>query len=162
MKITFGKIGGLAVKRLILICSLGSIALGFAYSQDWDVPQVLKRLELGEEEIENIREVFEQTDKEIREARLEIDILKAQLRKLLFQQQVNMREVERLLRESLEWEMNERMAQIRRQVQLRTLLGDAKYARLTEMVETRRRLQEENERASRAHEEKEQAERARP
>jgi hypothetical protein len=150
------------VKRLILICLLGLIALGFAYGQDWDNPQVLKRLELGEEEMENIRGVFEQTEKEIREARLEIDILKAQLRKLLFQQQVNMREVERLLRDSLEWEMKERMAQIQRQVQLRTILGDAKYARLMETVEARRRLQEENERALRTREEKEQAERARP
>ncbi len=150
------------MKRLILICLLGLIAFGFAYSQGWDVPQVLKRLELSEEEMEDIKEVFEQTEKEIREARLEIDIFKAQLRKLLFQQQVNMREVERLLRDSLEWEMKERMAQIQRQVQLRTLLGDTKYARLMEAVEARRRLQEENERASRAREEKEQAERARP
>ena len=150
------------MKRLILICLLGLTALGFAYGQDWDNPQVLKRLELGEEEMENIRGVFEQTEKEIREARLEIDILKAQLRKLLFQQQVNMREIERLLRDSLEWEMKERMAQIQRQVQLRTILGDAKYARLMETVEARRRLQEENERASRAREEKEHAERARP
>jgi hypothetical protein len=150
------------VKRPILICLLGLIALGFAYGQDWDNPQVLKRLELGEENMENIRGVFEQTEKEIREARLEIDILKAQLRKLLFQQQVNMREVERLLRDSLEWEMKERMAQIQRQVQLRTILGDAKYAKLMETVETRRRLQEENERALRAREEKEHAERARP
>ena len=150
------------MKRLILICLLGLIAVGFAYSQDWDNPQILKRLDLGEEEIANIREVFEKTEMEIREARLEIDILKAQLRKLLFQQQVNMREVERLLRDSLEWEMKERMAQIQRQVQLRTLLGDTKYARLTETVEARRRVQEEKERSLPAREEKEQAERARP
>jgi len=150
------------VRRTVVICLLGLIAVGFAYSQDWDNPQLLKRLDLGEEEIANIREIFEKTEKEIREARLEIDILKAQLRKLLFQQQVNMREVERLLRDSLEWEMKERMAQIRRQVQLRTLLGDTKYARLTEAVEARRRVQEEKERSLRSREEKEQAERARP
>ena len=150
------------MRRLAVICLLGLIAVGFAYSQDWDTPQILKRLDLGEEEIENIREAFEKTEKEIREARLEIDILKAQLRKLLFQQQVNMREVERLLRDSLEWEMKERMAQIQRQVQLRTLLGDTKYARLMEAVEARRRVQEEKERALPAREEKEQAERARP
>ena len=150
------------MRRLVVICLLGLIAVGFAYSQDWDNPQILKRLDLGEEEIANIREVFEKTEMEILEARLEIDILKAQLRKLLFQQQVNMREVERLLRDSLEWEMKERMAQIQRQVQLRTLLGDTKYARLTETVEARRRVQEEKERSLPAREEKEQAERARP
>ena len=150
------------MRRLVVICLLGLTVVGFAFSQDWDNPQILKRLDLGEEEIANIREVFEKTEMEIREARLEIDILKAQLRKLLFQQQVNMREVERLLRDSLEWEMKERMAQIQRQVQLRTLLGDTKYARLTETVEARRRVQEEKERSLPAREEKEQAERARP
>lgn len=60
------------------------------------------------------------------------------------------------------WEMKERMAQIQRQVQLRTLLGDTKYARLTETVEARRRVQEEKERSLPAREEKEHAERARP
>jgi hypothetical protein len=59
--------------------------------------------------------------------------------------------------------MKERMAQLQRQVRLRTLLGDTKYARLMETVETRRRVQEEEkESALRAREEKEQAGRARP
>ena len=71
-----------------------------------------------------------------------------------------MREVERLLRQSLDWEFKERMAQIRRQVELRELLGDAKYARLTQVVERRRMLQQEQER--RLREEPERAERGRP
>jgi len=59
---------------------------------------------------------------------------------------VNMREVERLLRQSLDWELKERMAHIRRQVELRELLGDGKYARLSEAVERRRQAQEQQER----------------
>jgi hypothetical protein len=77
----------------------------------------------------------------------------------LFEEQVNMREVERLLRQSLEWELKERMAQIRRQVELRQLLGDAKYARMTQAEERRRQTQEEQERRSR--EEPERTERGR-
>jgi hypothetical protein len=96
----------------------------------------------------------------MREARLEIDVLRAQLRKLLFKEQVDMREVERMLRRGLEWELKERMAQIRRQVELRELLGDAKFAQLTRAAERRRLLLEEQER--RLREEAERAERGRP
>jgi hypothetical protein len=148
------------VKRLILLVVVGLLVAGFSYGQDWDNPEVLERLDLEEEEVEKIREIFERTEREIREARLEIDVLRAQLRKLLFQEQVNMREVERMLRQSLDWELKERLAQIRRQVELRELLGDAKYARLTQVVERRRMLQQEQER--RLREEPERAERGRP
>jgi hypothetical protein len=147
------------VKKLIFIVVLGLLAGGFSYGQDWDNPAVLGRLDLDQGQVEKIREIFEQTEREIREARLEIDVLRAQLRKLLFEEQVNMREVERLLRQSLEWELKERMAQIRRQVELRQLLGDAKYARMTQAEERRRQTQEEQERRSR--EEPERTERGR-
>ncbi len=83
-------------------------------------------------------------------------MLKAQLRKLLFEEQVNMREVERMLRQSLEWELKERLAQIRRQVELRELLGDAKYARMSQAVERRRMQQGEQERRLREEAEKDE------
>ena len=147
------------MKKLIFIVVLGLLAGGFSYGQDWDNPEALGRLGLDQGQVEKIREIFEQTEREIREARVEIDVLRAQLRKLLFEEQVNMREVERLLRQSLDWELKERMAQIRRQVELRQLLGDAKYARMTQAEERRRLTQEEQERRSR--EEPERTERGR-
>lgn len=134
------------MKRVLLIVVLVLLAVGFSYGQDWDNPEFLERLDLDEQEAERIREIFEETEREIRQARLEIDVLRAQLRKLLFEEQVNMREVERMLRQSLDWELKERMAQIRRQVELRELLGDAEYARMTQAMERRRVLQEEQER----------------
>lgn len=132
------------MKRVLLIVVLALLAVGLSYGQDWDNPEVLQRLDLDEEEAQRIREIFEETEREIRQARLEIDVLRAQLRKLLFEEQVNMREVERMLRQSLDWELKERMAQIRRQVELRELLGDDKYARMSQAVE-KRRMQEERE-----------------
>ena len=134
------------MKRLMLFLMMGLLAVGFSYAQDWDNPEVLERLDLDEQQVEKIREIFEETEKEIRQARLEIDVLRAQLRKLLFEEQVNMREVERMLRQSLEWELKERMAQIRRQVELRELLGDVKYARMSQATEKRRLMQEQQER----------------
>lgn len=134
------------MKRLMLFLMMGLLAVGFSYAQDWDNSEVLERLDLDEQQVEKIREIFEETEKEIRQARLEIDVLRAQLRKLLFEEQVNMREVERMLRQSLEWELKERMAQIGRQVELRELLGDAKYARMSQAIEKRRLMREQQER----------------
>jgi hypothetical protein len=130
----------------MLFLIMGLLAAGFSYAQDWDNPELLERLDLDEQQVEKIREIFEETEKEIRQARLEIDVLRAQLRKLLFEEQVDMREVERMLRQSLEWELKQRMAQIRRQVELRELLGDAKYARMSQAIEKRRLMQEQQER----------------
>jgi hypothetical protein len=142
------------VRRLMLFFVMGLLAVGFSYAQDWDNPEVLKRLDLDEQQVEKIRGIFEETEKDIRRSRLEIDVLRAQLRKLLFEEQVNMREVEQMLRQSLEWELKERMAQIRRQVELRELLGDAKYARMSQAMEKRRSMQEQQERRSREEAEK--------
>lgn len=134
------------MRRLLLIVVLALITAGLAQAQDWENPEFLKRLDLEEQQIQQLRAILERTEREIREARIEVDILKAQLRKLLFEAEVNMREVERLLRQSLDWELKERMAHIRRQVELRELLGDGKYARLSEAVERRRQAQEQQER----------------
>ncbi len=146
------------MKRLSVIVFLGVIATALAFGQDWEIPEALERMGLSEEQIETVMEVFEQTEHEIQEARLELEILKAQMRKLLFQEGVDMREVERLLRNSLDWELKERMAQIRRQVELRSVLGDRMYARLMERMQERRRW-EENDQAERARRQREEMER---
>jgi hypothetical protein len=49
-----------------------------------------------------------------------------------------MKQVENLLRASLDWEYKLRLAQITRQVEIRELLGNSKYARLVEAVRKRR------------------------
>ena len=81
------------MKRLLVVVILGLLAIGLSFAQDWDNPEFVERLDLDEQEVEQIREIFEQTEREMREARLELDVLRAQLRRLLFQEQVNMREL---------------------------------------------------------------------
>lgn len=127
------------MKRMALIVMVLGIAVLAAGAQDWDSPQLLERAGLSEQEIEQVTRVFEDTERTITEARLEVDLLKAQLRKLLFAENPDMREVERLLRASLEWELKERLAQISRQVELRRVLGDRRYARLMQEWRERQR-----------------------
>jgi len=131
------------MKRTALIVVLLAACAGAALAQDWDNPQLLAKAGLSEQEIAEVTAVFDDTEKIIQGARLEIDVLRAQLRKLLFaeEQKVEMREVERLLRSSLEWELKERMAQVRRQVELRRILGDRRYAHI--IAQLRERLRRE-------------------
>jgi Spy/CpxP family protein refolding chaperone len=125
-------------KRFVLAALLLGLGLVLAFGQEVGDRQVWTRLGLTEEEITRITAIFDRTEQAIRQARLEIDVLKAELKKVLYQDPVDMKEVEPLLRASLDWEYKLRLAQITRQVEIRQLLGNRKYARLLEAVRKRR------------------------
>jgi len=127
------------MRRTALIAVVLAACAGTLFAQDSAAPQFLAEAGLSEQEVKELTRVFDETEAAIREARVEMDVLKAQLRRLLFKEaeKVDMREVERLMRSSLEWELKERMAQVRRQVELRRVLGDRRYARLGEQLRER-------------------------
>jgi hypothetical protein len=120
---------------VFLLALAAAVAFGQA-EEDW---RVWQKLGLSEAQMEQARGIFERTQKSIREARAEIDVLKAEMRRLLLREAVDMAQVEKQLRASLEWEYRLRLAQISRQVELRRLLGDRDYARLMEAIRDRRR-----------------------
>ncbi len=125
-------------RRFALAGLLLCLGLALVFGQEADDRKVWTRLGLSEEEISRLTAIFDSTERTVRQSRLEIEVLKAQLKKTLFQDPVDMNEVERLLRASLDWEYKLRLAQITRQVQVRQLLGDRKYARLFEALRKRR------------------------
>ncbi len=126
------------MKRKAVAVLLLALAAGAAFAQTDEDRRVWQKLGLSEEQIGQAREIFERADKVVREARAEIDVLKAELRRLLLREPVDMEQVEKQLRASLEWEYRLRLAQIRRQVDLRRLLGDETYARLMQALRERR------------------------
>ncbi len=125
------------MKRKAVAVLLLALAAGAAFAQSDEDRWAWQKLGLGEEQIGQVRDIFERADKVIREARAEIDVLKAELRRLLLREPVDMEQVEKQLRASLEWEYRLRLAQIRRQVDLRRLLGDETYARLMQALRER-------------------------
>jgi len=127
------------MRRWIVAVLLLAMAAAGASGQAGEDPQVWRKLGLSEEQIDQAQGIFESTQKSVREARAEIDVLRAELRRLLPREPVDMGQVERQLRASLEWEYRLRLAQISRQVELRRLLGDRDYARLMEAIRERRR-----------------------
>ncbi len=130
------------VPVLLLLLVLAAAA---AFGQAEEELQAWRKLGLSEEQGAQVREIYERTQKSIRESRAEIDVLKAELRRLLLREPVDMNQVEKQLRASLEWEYRLRLAQISRQVELRQALGDRDYARLMELVRERRRSAREAE-----------------
>jgi len=94
-------------------------------------------VKLSKAEKDQIEAIAAGTQQETRLAQAELDIVKAQLNRLLISPEADMKEVERLLRQGLEWELKIRMAQIRRETQTRKIVGDRRWAGL--VTDTRAR-----------------------
>jgi len=99
---------------------------------------LLQRLGLSTEEVDAIEEIVRMTNRKILPARTEVEVLQSDLTFLLSQREVDMREVERILRGSLEWELTIRMAQIEMQISVRNSIGVQKWTRLMQTVGTLR------------------------
>jgi len=127
------------MKGFTLAALLLALAGAAAYSQGVTDREAWKQMGLSDPQIDQAGAIYESTQNAIREARVELDVLKAELRRALYQGSTDMKEVERLLRNSMEWEYKLRLAQITRQVELRRLLGDRLYVRLLEEVREHRR-----------------------
>lgn len=87
-------------------------------------------VKLSKAEKDQIEAIAARTQQETRLAQAELEIVKAQLNRLLISPDADMKEVERLLRQGLEWELKIRMAQIRRETETRRIVGDRKWADL--------------------------------
>jgi hypothetical protein len=118
------------MKRAILFGLLLLLAGGIGFSQVDDYQRLYRFLELSEEEIEWFADFQTEIDLSKREAQLELNLVRAQLEKLLFPVNANMREVEKLLRSSVEWRLQIELAEIRWRVESRKKLGEEKYQKL--------------------------------
>lgn len=95
--------------------------------------------DIDEETMDQVVEIRNKADEEIRKAKSEIDIVKARIQRLLLDDDPDLEKIEELLREAAEWEVSVRMAEIERDVSIRKLLGDNAWARL---LQSRRILSE--------------------
>ena len=93
---------------------------------------------MTQQQVEQLESIYEEAQKTIREAQLDSDIERAQLKKLLFQSNVDLRQVERRLKSILDLEYKLRLAEITREVKARRVIGDKKWAQLTQMIRNRR------------------------
>jgi len=126
------------MKKSIIVLLLTGFLAAAGFTQDFNNPQVMEKLGLTEEQVTQLTLIHEEAEKIIREAQLDIDIERAQLKKLLFESNVDLRQVERRLKSILDLEYKLRLAEITREIKARKLIGDKEWARLTQMIRIRR------------------------
>ena len=122
------------MKRFAVLLILLAIAGGLVSAQVPDIEQILKRVELTEEEIEWFTAFQSEIDLQKKEAQIELNIAKAQLEKLLFPVDVDMKAVEKLLRSTVEWRLQLELTEIRWRVEVRKKLGDEKFEKLLRLI----------------------------
>ena len=137
------------MKRVVLMLSLVCLASTTTFAQSFDNPQALERLGLTEDQIGRIEEVAAREDRVVREAQVELNLYRAQLEKLLLDPDVNMREVERILKETTEWKLKSELANMRRRVEIRKIMGEEKWEEFLRLLRGARARQQ-TDRAPRA------------
>ncbi len=84
---------------------------------------------IPEQKLKKAEELRQAAAQEQRTDQAEIDIRKAQLTRLLLDTHPNMADVQKILREGLDWEYKIRLGEIRRDLTIRDLLGDQDWSR---------------------------------
>jgi hypothetical protein len=89
---------------------------------------VLRQLDFSLDEIEKMEDIQEAAVEVMEPAQAQVDVIKQKLTRLLLKEDVDLGEVEQLLRQSLQWELKIRMAVITQQVEIRRIVGDQRWA----------------------------------
>ena len=126
------------MKKIIIVSLLTAFLAAAGFAQAFNNPQIMEKLGLTQEQVIQLTSIYEEAQKTIREAQLDIDIQKAELKKLLFQSNVDLKQVERRLKSILDLEYKLRLAEITREVKARKVIGDKEWAQLTQMIRNRR------------------------
>ena len=105
---------------LIFLC-LGAMLL---LAQEADTPQALKRFDLTDDEIGRVREIQQAGGTKRREIGAELNIIRAEMDKLLLDVDVDMGAIEALLKKSFEWRLKGELAEIGRRVEMRKIFGE--------------------------------------
>ena len=127
------------MKKILLILGFIVIFISGSFAQGFDNPQALRWLGLKEDEISRIMEIQQDAERIRKEAVLELNLYKAQLEKLLYSANVDMKEVEKILRESLEWKMQIELATIKSRVEVRRILGEERWTKLLKAMQEKKR-----------------------
>ena len=125
------------MKRIALAVLLTLVA-GLAAAQTIYSQRLLETLGLAEEEIEQIVELERRTQLELRRHEADLEIRKAELARLLLDEDPNMRQVERNLRETAAVEVEIRLLEIERELAIREVVGTERWTRIVQAIRARR------------------------
>lgn len=123
------------LKKTVVLCIVIAVAATVVWAQDFQEETLLRRLDIDEAEYDRILEINRSTQMTAQEAAAEQKILQARLEKLMLDPDPDMREIEELLRESLEWKLKMEMARIKQSIEMRKILGEDRWLRFLRLRE---------------------------
>jgi len=119
-------------KPWLLFCLL-ALALGGTATAQVDARQELKRLGLSDVQMQQVVETVRASMPELEKARAESRIVQAQLARLLLEDNPAKADLEKTVRQGLEWDFKIRMARIDRSLKLRAIVGKDQWAALSSL-----------------------------
>lgn len=123
------------LKKTVVLCIVIAVAATVVWAQNFQEETLLRRLDIDEAEYDRILEINRSTQMTAQEAAAEQKILQARLEKLMLDPDPDMREIEELLRESLEWKLKMEMARIKQSIEMRKILGEDRWLRFLRLRE---------------------------
>lgn len=129
------------MKRLALL-TLMFILTAAAFGQEDPLRPMYERraleiLGLNQTEVEQVLRIQQEASLETRRLQADREIRKAELARLLLEPEPNMRLVERNLRDTAEIEVQIRLTEIRREVEIRRIVGTDRWARMMQQFRER-------------------------
>lgn len=125
------------MRRTAIVIVL-ALATSLAGAQELYSPAALRALGLDNEQISRIAEISRDAATEIRVDQAELSVKKAELARLLLEEDPNRRQIERNLRDTAEIEVRIRMREIERELEIRDVVGTERWTRMMQAVRARR------------------------
>jgi septal ring factor EnvC (AmiA/AmiB activator) len=122
------------MKRLLFLTGALLLLVSSGFSQALYQREVLLDFGLDEDEVEEVQDVVAQTAREIARLEAELNIKKAELARLLLEDNPPERQIERNLTSAAELEAQRRMAEIRRELAIREIVGTDRWTQLVRVV----------------------------
>jgi hypothetical protein len=89
----------------------------------------LKSLALEDKEVDSLEKIVQRDADALEKAQAEIRILQARLERLMLEKKPPMEDIKTLVKQSLDWEFQIRMIRIQRNLDIRALIGDDRWAK---------------------------------
>ena len=127
------------MKKSIFIFMILIITATAVFAQNIFDPRLLTQVGLSAEEIEEIQDIQFQTEQRIKANNAEINIIRAQLEKILLEQHPDMETVREMIEAAARWRSENEIANVEARVQIRQKMGSGRYE---EMLRLRKKIQQ--------------------
>lgn len=117
-----------------ILCIFLCAALVAPAMAQGDARQDLKRLNLTDQQMEQVTKTVAQARPDLDRARAELKVVQAQLARLLLEDNPAKADIEKLVRQAQEWEFKIKMLKIDQSLKLRSVVGKDKWAGLSALA----------------------------